>query len=140
MNESFFMLTLLVPGSQSPGKDMDVFLRPLVDELKELWSRGAPTRDTVDNRLFRMRAALLFTINNFPARSHLSDWSGQGYKACPTCNKDTPSMLVCGKTVYVGPRCYLPTGHHLRNSKDFNGKTERRHPPPRISNEELLDS
>ena len=30
------MLTPLIPGPQSPGKDMDVFLRPLVDELNEL--------------------------------------------------------------------------------------------------------
>ncbi|XP_071726915.1 uncharacterized protein [Rutidosis leptorrhynchoides] len=33
MKESTFMLTLLIPGPRSPGKDIDVFLRPLVDEL-----------------------------------------------------------------------------------------------------------
>nr|GFB85089.1 hypothetical protein [Tanacetum cinerariifolium] len=31
-----------------------------------------------------MRALVLWTINDFPARSSLSGWSGQGYKACPT--------------------------------------------------------
>ncbi|XP_076952589.1 uncharacterized protein LOC143626347 [Bidens hawaiensis] len=36
MKESSFMLTLLIPGPKSPGKDIDVFLRPLVDELKML--------------------------------------------------------------------------------------------------------
>nr|GEY22625.1 hypothetical protein [Tanacetum cinerariifolium] len=60
--ESSFMLTLLIPGLKSPGKDIDVYLRPLIDDLK--------------------------TINDFPARSSLSGWSGQGYKACPTCNED----------------------------------------------------
>ena len=29
-----FMLTLSILGPQAPSKDMDVFLRPLVDELK----------------------------------------------------------------------------------------------------------
>nr|GEX94402.1 hypothetical protein [Tanacetum cinerariifolium] len=62
----FFMLTLLIPGPKSPGKDIDVYLRPLIDDLK--------------------------TINDFPAQSSLSEWSGQGYKACPTCNEDTPSV------------------------------------------------
>ncbi|GKA30687.1 hypothetical protein Tco_0716992 [Tanacetum coccineum] len=41
---------------------------------------------------FNMRAMVLWTINDFPARSSLSGWSGQGYRACPTCNKDTPSV------------------------------------------------
>ena len=31
------MLTLLIPGPQAPGKDMDVFLLPLIDELNQLW-------------------------------------------------------------------------------------------------------
>ena len=30
----WLMLTLLIPRSKSPSKDMDVFVRPLVDELK----------------------------------------------------------------------------------------------------------
>ena len=30
------MMSLLIPGSISLGKDIDVYLQPLVDELKEL--------------------------------------------------------------------------------------------------------
>nr|GFA81715.1 hypothetical protein [Tanacetum cinerariifolium] len=36
MIESSFMLTLLIPGPKSLGKDIDVYLRPLIDELKVL--------------------------------------------------------------------------------------------------------
>ena len=36
MKESFFMMSLLIPGPQAPCKDMDIYLRPLIDELKEL--------------------------------------------------------------------------------------------------------
>ena len=32
----YLMLTLLIPGPQSLGKDMDIFLRPLIDEVDEL--------------------------------------------------------------------------------------------------------
>ncbi|XP_020271787.1 uncharacterized protein LOC109846957 [Asparagus officinalis] len=41
MKESFFMMSLLIPGPHAPGNDIDVFLRPLVDELKELWDNGS---------------------------------------------------------------------------------------------------
>ncbi|GJS07100.1 peptidase C50, separase [Tanacetum coccineum] len=34
MKESSFILTLLIPGPKSPGKDIDVYLRPLIEDLK----------------------------------------------------------------------------------------------------------
>ncbi|GJT19523.1 pyruvate kinase, cytosolic isozyme [Tanacetum coccineum] len=34
MKESNFMLTLLIPGPKSPGKDIDVYLRPLIEDLQ----------------------------------------------------------------------------------------------------------
>ncbi|GKF65458.1 hypothetical protein Tco_0191975, partial [Tanacetum coccineum] len=44
--ESSFMLTLLIPGPKSPGKDIDVYLRPLIDDLKVLWAlKGVETID-----------------------------------------------------------------------------------------------
>ncbi|GJS64510.1 hypothetical protein Tco_0679074 [Tanacetum coccineum] len=39
MKESSFMLTLLIPGPKSPGKDIDVYLRPLIDDLNVEWAR-----------------------------------------------------------------------------------------------------
>nr|GEZ34610.1 hypothetical protein [Tanacetum cinerariifolium] len=34
MKESSYMPTLLIPGPKSPGKDIDVYLRPLLEDLK----------------------------------------------------------------------------------------------------------
>ncbi|XP_071714493.1 uncharacterized protein [Rutidosis leptorrhynchoides] len=67
MKESSLMLTLLIPGSKSPGKDIDVYLRPLVDELKILWSEGDVTHDSVTNTYCQMKAMLIWTINDYPA-------------------------------------------------------------------------
>nr|GEU75746.1 hypothetical protein [Tanacetum cinerariifolium] len=79
MKESSFMLTLLIPGPKSPGKDIDVYLRPLIEDLKVLWDRkGVETIDVASGQKFNMRAMVLWTINDFPARSNLSVWSGQG--------------------------------------------------------------
>ncbi|GJT29683.1 hypothetical protein Tco_0909958 [Tanacetum coccineum] len=78
-----------------------------------------------------MKAAVLWTINDFPARSSLSGWSGQGYYACPTCNEDTPSLAVKNKIVYVGYRRFLRTQHPLRSKfKEFYGFPEH-NPKPR---------
>ncbi|KAL5582292.1 hypothetical protein UlMin_014734 [Ulmus minor] len=140
MKPEYLMLSLLIPGPQSPGKDMDVFLRPLIEELKELWENGIDTRDAGnDRKVFKMRAALLWTVNDFPARSSLSGWSGQGYKACPTCNEDTPSMRVIGKTAYFGHRRFLPSTHRWRSNLDFDGRTERKRPPRKFSSVDIMD-
>ena len=40
MKPEYLMLTFLIPGPQSLRKNMDVFLRPLIDELNELWVNG----------------------------------------------------------------------------------------------------
>nr|GFB42074.1 hypothetical protein [Tanacetum cinerariifolium] len=117
MKESYFMLTLLIPGSKSPGKDIDVYLRLLIDDLKVLWAKPhVETIDVATGLKFNMRVMVLWTINNFPARSSLSGWSGQGYKACPTCNEDTPSVCLLGKTAYVGHRRFLKKPHKWRRS------------------------
>ena len=139
MKASSFVLTLLILGLNSPAKDMDVFLRPVVDELKGLWEQGVQTRDAVDNSVFNMRVALMWTVNDFPTRSSLFGWSGQDYKACPTCNKDTTSIRVIGKEIYIGHRRFLPISHPLRNNKQVDGKTERHQPPQRLLIIEILD-
>nr|GFB84702.1 hypothetical protein [Tanacetum cinerariifolium] len=77
------------------SKVIDVYLRLLVDDLKVLWAKpGVETIYVAIGLKFNMRAMVLWTINDFPARSSLSGWSGQGYKACPTCNEDTPSNTL----------------------------------------------
>ncbi|KAL4021061.1 hypothetical protein IC575_019850 [Cucumis melo] len=97
MKESNFFMSLLVPGPKSPGKELDVYLQPLIDELKELWNNGVRTFDCTDEEYFRLHACLLWTINDFPAYGDLSGWSTKGYQACPTCKEDTLSFGIKGK-------------------------------------------
>ncbi|GJT57079.1 hypothetical protein Tco_0992133 [Tanacetum coccineum] len=137
--KSSFMLTLLIPGPKSSGKDIDVYFRPLIDNLKDLWAKpGAETIDVATGQKFNMRAMVLWTINDFPARSSLSGWSGQGYKACPTCNEDTPSTRVLGKTAYVGHIRFLKKPHKWRRSLDFNGEIEDGDPPRKFDRDDIM--
>nr|GFB83844.1 hypothetical protein [Tanacetum cinerariifolium] len=39
MKQCYFMLALLIPGPKSSGKDIDAYLRPLIDDLKVLWAK-----------------------------------------------------------------------------------------------------
>nr|GFB16978.1 hypothetical protein [Tanacetum cinerariifolium] len=139
MKESSFMLTLLILGLKSLGKDIDVYLRPLIKDLKVLWDqKGVETIDVASGQKFNMRAMVLWTINDFPAQSSLSGWSGQGYKACPTCNKDTPYVRMLRKTTYVGHKRFLKKPHKWRSSREFNGQTDNRDPPKEFGRDEIL--
>ncbi|KAI9197656.1 hypothetical protein LWI28_008413 [Acer negundo] len=73
------MLTLLIPGKNDPSREIDVYLRQLINELKELWEIGVRTYYKVTNSMFNLRAAVMYTINDFPAYGNLSRWSTSGH-------------------------------------------------------------
>nr|GEY99019.1 hypothetical protein [Tanacetum cinerariifolium] len=139
MKESSFMPTLLIPGSKSMSKDIDVYLRPLIEDLKVLWDRkGVESINVASGQKFNIRAMVLWTIKDFPARSILSRWSGQSYKACPTCNKDTLSIRVLSKTAYVSHRRFLKKPHKWKSSLEFNGQTDNRDPPKEFGRDKIM--
>ncbi|GKE65186.1 zinc finger, PHD-type containing protein, partial [Tanacetum coccineum] len=87
---------------------------------------------------FNMRAIVLWTINDFPARSCLSRSSRHGYKACPTCNEDTPSTRVLGKIAYVGHIRFLKNPHKRRRSLDFNVEIKDEDPPRKFNRDDNM--
>ncbi|KAI9170227.1 hypothetical protein LWI28_024742 [Acer negundo] len=129
MKDPFTMMSLLIPGPQSPGKDIDIFLQPLVDELKELWHAGVETYDVSSRQNFQLHAVVLWTINDFPAYGDLSGWSTKGYMACPVCNEDTSSRKLRSKICYMGHRRFLPMNHPWRRSRKHDGDIEHRKAP-----------
>ncbi|XP_077232589.1 uncharacterized protein LOC143869927 [Tasmannia lanceolata] len=141
MKQPYMMMSLLIPGPHSPGNAIDVYLQPLIEELKELWVDGVDTYDHSRKETFRMRAALLWTISDFPAYAMLSGWSTKGEKACPCCNVDTRSQwLAHGKKFcYMGHRRFLPEDHKFRSNRiQFNGKQEWESPPRRLYGSDVL--
>ncbi len=59
MKEVYIFLLLLILGPRPTGRNIDVFLKPLIDELKTLWVKGEKTYDAYQCEHFRMRACLL---------------------------------------------------------------------------------
>ncbi|KAH0751289.1 hypothetical protein KY290_030521 [Solanum tuberosum] len=136
-----FILSMLIPGPGSPGDEIDVYLQPLIDELKKLWETGVCTFDASTKQNFTLHAALLWTINDFPTYGNLSGWSTKGKLACPCCNRETSSIRANGKKqCYMGHRHFLPLNHKWRNDKkSFDGTVNRRLPPNTLSGDDILD-
>ena len=68
-------LSMVIPGLRSPSQNIDVCFLSLIDELMQLWSSGALTYDISRKQNFVMRAALIWTINDFLANKMVSGWS-----------------------------------------------------------------
>ncbi|XP_020271116.1 uncharacterized protein LOC109846302 [Asparagus officinalis] len=94
MDQSYFMMPLLIYGPSSPGNNINAYLRPLIEELRSLFIDGVETYDVDKGDTFIMRAALMWTINDFPTYGMLSGYSVHGYKACPYCHVDTTSTWL----------------------------------------------
>nr|XP_017229022.1 PREDICTED: uncharacterized protein LOC108204204 [Daucus carota subsp. sativus] len=143
MKRKFMMLTILVSGPHEPGNNIDVFLQPLVDDLKKLWEEGEPNvYDAFTKSFFTLRAALLWTINDFPAYGNLSGCVNKGYLGCPVCGDDTVAKYLpySRKICYQGHRRYLPRHHPYRKNKvAFNGQQEFGQPRPPLSGQEVLE-
>ena len=141
MKRKFIMLTMLIFGPKQPGNDIDVYLAPLIDDLKTLWENGVEAYDAHKQEYFTLKAVLLWTISDFPAYGNLSGCVTKGYHACPICDERTYSHRLknCHKYVYTGHIRYLPQTHSFRKQrKAFNGEPEFGWPPEPLSGEQIL--
>lgn len=53
------MMSLLILGPHSLGREIDVYLHPLIDELKELWHDDTDTYDVSIGQYYKMHATIL---------------------------------------------------------------------------------
>ncbi|CAA7025820.1 unnamed protein product [Microthlaspi erraticum] len=131
MKQTSMILSMVIPGKHMPGNDIDVYLQPLIKELKELWSDGIETLDSSTKQRFNMRAAILWTVSDFPGLGNLSGWNTYTTLACPSCNYEgIGQRLRHGrKNCFIGHRRFLPQDHDFRqNETNFDGKIETRAP------------
>ncbi|KAL4021068.1 hypothetical protein IC575_019857 [Cucumis melo] len=116
-------------------------LAPLVDDLKILWHDGVECYDAYQDQCFRLKAILLWTINDFPAYGNLCGCTVKGYHACPICGEKTSSIYLPKgrKMAYIGHRKFLPRHHPYRKQKKVvNGAQELELAPEPLSGEEIF--
>lgn len=144
LKREYMFLTIIIPGPSNPKTNIDVYLQPLIDDLKLLWDEGVQTYDVYRKENFYMRAALCWTINDFPAYGMLFGWSTAGKLGCLICMDHSKAFyLHNGRKVchFDCHRQFLPMSHPFRkNKKDFlKGKVEMDVPPRRRSGREILE-
>ena len=65
MKRKFIMMLVLIQGPKQPGNEIDVYLRPLVKELLQLWNgKGVRVWDEHKQEEFDLHALLFVTIND----------------------------------------------------------------------------
>lgn len=103
MKRKYMMLSMMISGLNQPGNNIDVYLQPLIDDLRLLWEKGVDVLDAYSGEHFNMRAMLFCTINDFPAYGNLSGYTVKGHKACLICEVNTcyHQLKHGNKTVYL---------------------------------------
>ena len=131
------LLCGIIPGPHEP-KDMNSYLRPLVDDLKELWN-GVAMKSSHRVPVF-VRAALICTSCDIPASRKVSGFLGHNaYRGCSRCLKTFPTEKFGKKPDYSGvnrdewPERSLDDHriaaekHRTANTRDEQKKIEREH-------------
>ena len=136
MKRPSFLLSLVIPGPFSPRNDIDVYLQPLIEELKELWDVGVETYDVYTKSIFQMHTAFMWTINDFSADGDLSGWNTKGAFACPSYNYNTHSRWLKNGGKY----CFMGHNDHRFREKrvSFDGSQEMRPAPTITSGNDII--
>lgn len=123
----YTILSLLISGPQQLRNNIDVYLAPLIDDLKLFWDKGVRMFDANSKSNFTLRTIVFCTINDFPAYGNLSGYNTKVAKACPICqdNMVVEHLHFCKKNVCMHHRRFLPLNHPYRNKKKpSNGEIE----------------
>jgi len=61
------MLCMMIASPRQPWNDIDVYLTPLIEDLRKLWEDEVDVWDRYLQKTFRLRAMIFCTINDFSA-------------------------------------------------------------------------
>ena len=120
MKEQYIFLTVIVPGPENPKEKLNVFLQPLIEELKELWEVGVESYEIFMKQNFQLRVAFMWTISDFPAYSMLSGWTTIGRLSCPYCMEDSNAFTLSRsrkQSWFDNHHKFLPQDYPFRKNK-----------------------
>jgi len=125
MKRKYMMLFMMIFGPRKPENEIDVYLSPLIEDLRLLWNDGVEVSDAYEKVNFNLRPLLFCTINDFPAYGNLSGYNVKGHRACPIYEENTSyhQLKYERKTCYIGHQKFLKRNHPYRRlkKKTFNG-------------------
>ncbi|XP_033146615.1 uncharacterized protein LOC117133756 isoform X1 [Brassica rapa] len=143
MKSENIMLTMLIPSLTAPSNNIDVYLQPLIEDLKSLWTEGMAVYDSFKKEIFNLRAMLMWSITDYHGLGTLAGCKVKGKQACNVCGKDTPHrwLKFSRKHVYMGNMKRLMPNHPYRRRKRWFDNTVELGTANRIqSGAEICDS
>jgi hypothetical protein len=88
MKFEFMFICLIVPDPEAPGPRINVMLKLLIEELKQLWI-GVEAYDYYKKQEFNLRATYLWSVHDFKAYDVFAGLSVHGELTCLICGSDT---------------------------------------------------
>jgi hypothetical protein len=115
MKFEFMFLYLIIPGPR-----INVMLKPLIEELKQLWI-VVEAYDYYRKHKFNLRATYLWPVHDFKLYNIFAGWSVHGELTCPIFGSDTDCfhLVYGGKISYFDcHRRWLPQNHKFRQEQN----------------------
>ena len=120
MQRKTMFLSLIIPGPDYPGKQLGVFMQPLVDALHHSWYFPRLTYDRDLQRNFLMKVWLHYCMHDFPGYALFCGWCTSGKMPCPVCMQALRMIWLSKGGKYVAfdlHRQFLPPDHPDREDK-----------------------
>ncbi|XP_021993424.1 uncharacterized protein LOC110890160 [Helianthus annuus] len=96
-------------GPKQPGNDIDVYLSPLIDDLKALWSPGVEMYDAYEKVNFTLLLGLLL---NIPGKTKDGINARRDMEAMGIRKELAP--VERANSIYLPPACYTMSGEEKR--------------------------
>jgi hypothetical protein len=116
MKYKFMFLCLVIPAPEHPEPKLNVMLKLLIDELKELWN-GVDACDSYKKQKFTLQPAYMWSVHDFMVYGIFVRWSVHGRLSCLVCRSTTDCfhLTTGGKISYFDcHRCWLPPKHPFK--------------------------
>ena len=106
---------MIISRPRQPGNDIDVFLEPLMEDMKILWEDGVKMMDASLKKEFTLKAIIFVTITDYPGLFSLSGLI-KGKSGCVVCIDGTcyTYLSASKKMVYMRHRRFLIKKHKYR--------------------------
>ena len=69
LKHRYLLLNMLISGPKQPGND-NVFLEPLMEDMKIIWDDGVKMMDASIKQEFTLKAIIFVTIIDYPSFLH----------------------------------------------------------------------
>ena len=78
-----FFVSLLIPDPKSPGTKIDVYLQPLIEELKSLWTFSVCMYDCLTDQCFQLMQPCCGQLMTFRQMETYLDGVWRGIRHVP---------------------------------------------------------